>query len=240
MRGLSVTKNEGGLGVLGPMTRRTLTLKGNSRTQLRTRVMRMRAKKSKWRKLLCLLRSENTPSSAPVSSARARPRRVTRTSPSKLASLRVALGYNVLVIDTNILLSSLSIFASLVESLCWTILVPLAVITELDGIATNNSSLGEDATAAVQYISSHMPSIRSLKVQTSNYLQTLSIRSETPLQPEVLGPANESASPRRRPRKTGNRTEIRVFCDQRPVLVVSIEVAQGLFFDNFPCPTQFF
>ena len=78
-------------------------------------------------------------------------------------------------------LSSLPIFASLVKSLCWTILVPLAVITELDGIATNNSSVGDTATAAVEYISSHMRShSRSLKVQTSkgNYPQTFSIRSE--------------------------------------------------------------
>ena len=87
-------------------------------------------------------------------------------------------GNSVLVIDTNILLYSFSIFASLVESICWTILVPLAVITEPGGIATNNLPLGEAATAAVEYIGSHMRShTRSLKVQTSNYLQTLSIRS---------------------------------------------------------------
>ena len=182
----------------------------------------------------------DTPSSAPVSSARARPPRVPRTSLSKLTSLHVTPGYSVLVVDTNILLSSLSIFASLVESLCCTILVPSQSSRSWMASQLTTHPWEEAVTAAVQYMSSHMPSIRSLKVQSSNYLQTLSIRSETPLQPEVLGPANESASPRRRPRKTGNRTEIRVFCDQRPVLVVSIEVAQGLFFDNFPCPTQFF
>ena len=100
-------------------------------------------------------------------------------SPSILTSLRVVPEYNVLVIDTNIPFSSLSIFASLVESLCWTILVPLAVITEPGGIATNNLPLGEAATAAVEYIGSHMRShTGSLKVQTSNYHQTLSIRSE--------------------------------------------------------------
>ena len=129
--------------------------------------------KSKRRELLRLLRSGNTPSYVPVSSTRPRPRRVPRTSPSKLTSLRVVPGYIVFVIDTNVLLSSLSIFASLVESLCWTILVPLAVITEPGGIATNNLPLGEAATAAVEYIGSHMRShTRSLKVQTSNCLQT--------------------------------------------------------------------
>ena len=128
--------------------------------------------KSKRRELLRLLRSGNTPSSAPVSSARARPRRVPRTRPSKLTSLRVVPGYSALVIDTNILLSSLFIFASLVETLCWTILVSLAVITELDAITTNTSSLGEAVTAAVEYISSHMWSHSRSLVQTSkgNYL----------------------------------------------------------------------
>ena len=80
--------------------------------------------KSKRRELLCLFRSGNTPSSAPVSSARVRLRRVPWTSPSKLTSLHVVPGYSALVIDTNILLFSLSIFASLVETLRWTTLIP--------------------------------------------------------------------------------------------------------------------
>ena len=88
--------------------------------------------KSKRRELSRLLRSGNT-SSAPVSSARAHPRCVSRTCTSKLTSLRVVPRYSVVVIDANILLSPFSIFASLVKRLCWTILVPLAVITELDG-----------------------------------------------------------------------------------------------------------
>ena len=136
--------------------------------------------KSKRRKLLSLLRSGNTPSSAPVSSARARLRRVTRTSPSMPTSFCVISGFSVLVIGTSILLSSFSIFASLVESLCWTNLVPLAVITELDGITTNNLTLGEAVTAAVEYISSHMRSRSRSLVQMSkgNYLQTLSIPNE--------------------------------------------------------------
>ena len=86
-----------------------------------------------------------------------------------------------LVIDTNILLSSLAIFSSLVESLQWTVVVPLPVIMELDGLASNASPLGEAATAALDYITSHIRShSTSLKVQTSrgNYLSSLSIRTE--------------------------------------------------------------
>ncbi|TDL27426.1 hypothetical protein BD410DRAFT_818864 [Rickenella mellea] len=96
-------------------------------------------------------------------------------------SLSVVAGYTVLIVDTNILLSSLSIFASLVESLQWTIVVPLAVITELDGLAANSSPLGEAASAATAYIVAHLRSHgTSLKVQTSkgNYLSTLIVRNE--------------------------------------------------------------
>jgi protein SMG6 len=44
-------------------------------------------------------------------------------------------GFTVLVVDTNILLSSLSSIASLVESEQWTVVVPLPVIMELDGLS---------------------------------------------------------------------------------------------------------
>ena len=72
-------------------------------------------------------------------------------------------------------------FASLVESLRWTIVVPLPVIMELDGLATNSSPLGEAAQNAIAYITSHIRTHGlSLKVQTSkgNYLTTLTIRTE--------------------------------------------------------------
>ena len=108
-------------------------------------------------------------------------RKARRRSTLKASALRVVPGYTVLVIDTDILLSSLSIFSSLVDSLRWTIIVPLAVVTELDGIASNASQLGEAAKSAISYITSHLRSHSiSLKVQTSkgNYLSTLNVRSE--------------------------------------------------------------
>lgn len=128
------------------------------------------------RELLRMLRG--TPSSP---KQRTRPRR-SRTIPSSHRPLlRVVPGYTVLVIDTNFLLSSLSMFSTLVESQRWTILVPLAVVTELDGIRHNNTALGEAAQAAIHYIEGHVRShALSLKVQTSkgNYLRDLNVRSE--------------------------------------------------------------
>lgn len=90
-------------------------------------------------------------------------------------------GYTFLVVDTNILLSSLSSFSSLVESLQWTLVVPLPVIMELDGLSSTPSPLGQAASAALHYITSHFRSHSlSLKVLTSkgNYLSTLSVRTE--------------------------------------------------------------
>jgi len=86
-----------------------------------------------------------------------------------------------LVIDTNILLSSLSVLASIIEKVLWTVVIPVPVIMELDGLSSNTSQLGEAARAAMSYISSHIRThSASLKVQTSkgNYLSSLNIRTE--------------------------------------------------------------
>ncbi|KZP19051.1 hypothetical protein FIBSPDRAFT_1025996 [Athelia psychrophila] len=83
-------------------------------------------------------------------------------------------GYSVLVVDTNILPSSLSMLAS-------TAVVPLPVIMELDGISANTSQLGETAKATMSYLTSHVRSHSTpLKVQTSkgNYLTFLTFRTE--------------------------------------------------------------
>ncbi|KZP22314.1 hypothetical protein FIBSPDRAFT_1018005 [Athelia psychrophila] len=90
-------------------------------------------------------------------------------------------GYSVLVVDTNILLSSLSMLASVIESLRWTVIVPLPVIMELDGISANTSQPGETTKPAMSYLTSHVRShSTSLKVQTSkgNYLTSLTFRAE--------------------------------------------------------------
>ena len=86
-----------------------------------------------------------------------------------------------LVVDTNILLSSLSMLASVIESLHWTVIVPVPVIMELNGLSSNVSQLGDASQAAMAYISSHIRShSTSLKIQTSkgNYLSSLGIYTE--------------------------------------------------------------
>lgn len=108
-----------------------------------------------------------------------------------------------LVFDTNILLSSLQLFARMVKSCRWTLIVPLAgerafrddapagqrltkicivvVVTELDGLQASDGALGSNARAAVQYLEENLKAYnKNLKVQTSrgNYLSDIAIRYE--------------------------------------------------------------
>lgn len=113
------------------------------------------------------------------------PRRLPRSSRKEQSAhplLPIVAGYTVLVIDTNILLSSLPMVASLVESNRWTLIIPLPVIMELDGLKSNSSiQLSEAARTAIDYITSHVRTHSlSLKIQTSkgNYLSNINFRIE--------------------------------------------------------------
>ncbi|KAK4057242.1 hypothetical protein OIO90_001739 [Microbotryomycetes sp. JL221] len=98
------------------------------------------------------------------------------------STLKLVPSYTVLMFDTNIILSSLPLLQDLVESGSWTIIVPLAVITELDGLKRNSTHLGSAAQEAILYLETAIRThSRVLKVQTSrgNYLHDLTIRSES-------------------------------------------------------------
>lgn len=101
----------------------------------------------------------------------------------KAASLpKVFPGYTVLVFDTNVLLTSIKLFSELVAAECWTIIVPLAVVTELDGLKRNSTPLGVAANEVIDYLEQAIRGYsRFLKVQTSrgNYLKDLAIRNES-------------------------------------------------------------
>ncbi|KAI0928296.1 hypothetical protein AcW2_004349 [Taiwanofungus camphoratus] len=141
----------------------------------------VKALKARRRYLQSLLQTSQR-GGIPPTVPRRRPRAPATRKPTRTRqSLHVVPGYTILVVDTNILLSSLPMFSALVESSQWTVVVPLPVIMELDGLATNASPLGEAASAALSYITAHLRSHSiSLKVQTSkgNYLSTLSVRTE--------------------------------------------------------------
>ncbi|BGP25228.1 nucleotide binding protein, PINc domain protein [Rhodotorula toruloides] len=101
----------------------------------------------------------------------------------KSASIpKVFPGYTVLVFDTNVLLTSIKLFSELVAAECWTIIVPLAVVTELDGLKRNSTPLGVAANEVIDYLEQAIRGYsRFLKIQTSrgNYLKDLAIRNES-------------------------------------------------------------
>lgn len=89
--------------------------------------------------------------------------------------------YTVLILDTNILLAPTNVFLRLLDSSQWTIVVPLSVITELDGLARRESDVGRRAHEALDRLETNLRSKSvNLKVQTSrgNYLSDLRLRTE--------------------------------------------------------------
>ncbi|KIY51103.1 hypothetical protein FISHEDRAFT_57210 [Fistulina hepatica ATCC 64428] len=118
-----------------------------------------------------------------LNSARCAPAPRSRSSKTKKSvPLAIVPGYTILVVDTNIFLSSLSMLAPLIESHRWTVVVPLPVVMELEGLSSNKSTeLATAAQASLSYLSANLRQHSiSLKVQTSkgNYLTSLGIRTE--------------------------------------------------------------
>lgn len=70
---------------------------------------------------------------------------------------------------------------ALLTSKRWSLVVPLAVVTELDGLRTKADNLGASATQAIKFLEDAIKTYSTnLKVQTSrgNYLRDLNIRRE--------------------------------------------------------------
>lgn len=95
-------------------------------------------------------------------------------------------GYTTLVFDTNILLSpsSAEVFRQLVDSKAWTLVLPLAIVTELEGLRRKRPEpVGERAEEMILWLEHQIKlpgATKWLKVQTSkgNFLTDLSCRSE--------------------------------------------------------------
>ncbi|KAI0055170.1 hypothetical protein BV25DRAFT_1932002 [Artomyces pyxidatus] len=114
--------------------------------------------------------------SSPSPALLPRPRTSHRAAPPSRPTRQLRPGYTMVVIDTNVLLSSLSMVSSLVESGQWTIVIPLQVIKELDRLRTNTNDmpLGEAMKVEVLYLTSHVRQYARLR---GNHLSLLSLRS---------------------------------------------------------------
>lgn len=90
-------------------------------------------------------------------------------------------GYTVLVLDTNVMLTPISVLEQLVESQKWCTVIPLVTVTELEGLTKRPGVIGQRAQKAIDYLAANLKSKTNyLKVQTSrgNYLSDLRFRTE--------------------------------------------------------------
>ncbi|KAG2235519.1 hypothetical protein INT48_003082 [Thamnidium elegans] len=92
-------------------------------------------------------------------------------------------GKTILVLDTNCFIGHIDHVRKLLESKKWTIIVPLVVVTELDGLRTNPHRLGLVAQQGIELLQNTL-AVKSnkqlLRIQTShnNFMNDISIRSE--------------------------------------------------------------
>lgn len=95
--------------------------------------------------------------------------------------LPILKGYTILMLDTNVMLTPISILEKLVESQRWCTVVPLVTVTELEGLTKRSGIIGQRAQRAIDYLSNNLKAKTSyLKVLTSrgNYLSDLHCRTE--------------------------------------------------------------
>ncbi|KAI8140140.1 hypothetical protein BJV82DRAFT_624032 [Fennellomyces sp. T-0311] len=97
---------------------------------------------------------------------------------------RVIPGKTTIILDTNCFIGHFDHVKRLIKSSKWTIVIPLVVITELDGLRSNTPPLGAIAGNALKYIEATLAAKQrtstSLRIQTShnNFMHDISIRSE--------------------------------------------------------------
>ncbi|KAI8088872.1 uncharacterized protein BX664DRAFT_264108 [Halteromyces radiatus] len=100
---------------------------------------------------------------------------------------KVVPGQTVLVLDTNCFIGHMDTIRKLIQGGIWSIVIPLVVITELDGLKGNAPPLGTIAAEALTLIETTLVSNKqkgvrpdALRIQTShhNFMHDISIRSE--------------------------------------------------------------
>ncbi|KAK4512834.1 uncharacterized protein ATC70_003542 [Mucor velutinosus] len=93
-------------------------------------------------------------------------------------------GKTILVFDTNCFIGHLDLVKKLFKCQKWSIIVPLVVVTELDGLRTNTHRLGVMAQQGIELLQTTLAAkpkqSTSLRIQTShnNFMNDISIRSE--------------------------------------------------------------
>jgi rRNA-processing protein FCF1 len=97
---------------------------------------------------------------------------------------RIIPGKTILVLDTNCFIGHIDYVQKLLNAQKWSIIVPLVVVTELDGLKTNTHRLGRVAQEGIQLLETTLANkpkqSTSLRIQTShnNFMNDIAIRSE--------------------------------------------------------------
>lgn len=132
----------------------------------------IRGLKARRRELKALLKAQRPDTNSPANASEP------KKSP-KNTGKEIRAGYTVLVFDTNLLVSHLELFKSILETKEWQIVIPLIVINELDGLKLNPAPLGPAASEAVKTIEAALLA-KKLRVvtQQGNTLMNLTLRSQ--------------------------------------------------------------
>ncbi|CAG8448192.1 1651_t:CDS:2 [Dentiscutata heterogama] len=147
-------------------------------------IMELKSRRQELENLLATTReSFRGPSVQKFSSKNSR--KYTPHAMKKVSALpsRVVAGYTTIVIDTNCLVGDLNMVKKIIQSNNWVVVIPLVVITELDGLKLNPPPLGTAASDAINYLEQALSSsnrMKKLKVQTSkgNYVSGINFSEE--------------------------------------------------------------
>ncbi|CAG8506364.1 8390_t:CDS:2 [Paraglomus occultum] len=103
-----------------------------------------------------------------------------KSSRKNATTSRIRPGITCLVIDTNCFIGDLRMMKEIIQCEKWTVIVPLVVITELDGLSHNPPPLGSASAEAITYIEQTLLAkrYRKLKIQTSkgNYVSDINFK----------------------------------------------------------------
>ncbi|CAG8469319.1 7825_t:CDS:2, partial [Scutellospora calospora] len=147
-------------------------------------IMELKSRRQELESLLAATRGSFRSPSAQKLSSKSSKKNTPHTAKKEIPSLsRIVAGYTTVVIDTNCLVGDLNMVKKIIQSDNWVVVVPLVVITELDGLKLNPPPLGTAASEAIAYLERALSSsnrMKKLKVQTSkgNYVSGINFSEE--------------------------------------------------------------
>ncbi|KAI8898088.1 hypothetical protein BC833DRAFT_591227 [Globomyces pollinis-pini] len=111
---------------------------------------------------------------------KSRREKLSKTVKEKSNKVVLIPGTTTIIIDTNCFLRDINRIKSLMISKTFHFVIPLVVVSELDGLCNNEGTLGENAIDCLTFIESNM-NLNLFQVMTSkgNPMNSLTVRSET-------------------------------------------------------------